>query len=103
MLGSPQNSGTPDRNTAIVFTADFTNPALATDLIAQQVKPILASASYNTYSKACPPGSTLPTDAGCSAWVAIGSQVTDALTNAGFLAPPPDTIVSSIGSAMNLR
>src|SRR2546423_14204277 len=32
-LGSAQNNGTPDRNTVIVFTADFTNPALSTDLI----------------------------------------------------------------------
>lgn len=83
-LGAPQNNGTPDRNTVIVLTADFTNPALSTDLIAQTVKPMLASATYNTYSKTCPPGSSLPTDAGCSAWVAIGSQATDALTNAGF-------------------
>src|SRR3981081_632124 len=66
-LGSPQNTGTPDRNTVIVFTADFTNPALSSDQIAKAVSPLLAApAVYNTYSKICPPGSTQPTDAGCS-------------------------------------
>jgi hypothetical protein len=83
-LGSAQNNGTLDRNTVIVYTADYTNPALSTDVIAQTIKPLLANASYNTYAKACPPGSSSPTDAGCSAWVSIGSQVTDVLTNAGF-------------------
>jgi hypothetical protein len=82
-LGSPQNSGTLDRNTVVVFTNDF-GPGLATDVVGQTVQPLLANTNYHGYAKVCPPGSSLPTDAGCSSWVSIGSQLTDVLTNAGF-------------------
>src|SRR5258708_31516330 len=41
-VGSPQNTQTPDRNTVIVFTADF-GPGLPTDPIAPQDKPLLAN------------------------------------------------------------
>src|SRR5437879_2476535 len=83
-LGSPQDTATADAKTVIVLTGDFINPATANDSIVDTVRPLLASTLYHGYSKACPPGSGSPTAGDCSAWVAIGSQTTDALTNAGF-------------------
>ncbi len=84
ILGSPQDTGTADSKTVIALTEDFTSPSTPNDIIVDTVKPLLASTAYHGYSKACPPGSSLPTNAGCSAWVLIGNQTTDALTNAGF-------------------
>src|SRR5207302_6865656 len=53
-LSSPQDAGTPDSNTIILFTDDFTSPATANDTIADTVKPLLAGTLYHGYSKACP-------------------------------------------------
>ena len=82
-LGSAQNNGTLDRNTVIVFTADF-GTGDPSDVISNTIRPLLATTNYNVFAKACPPGSSNPTDAGCSAWVSAGAQTTDNLTNAGF-------------------
>jgi len=85
-----------------VFTEDFTSPAQATDIIALTVKPLLANNTYHGYAKACPPSSSAPTDPGCSAWVPIGTQLTDALTNAGFSnVVPADTKPSQFTARTN--